>query len=218
MEEAVRSVESSDGAVDVLVNNAGYGLQGAAEATSIDDIRAQFETNYFGLVALTNLVLPKMREQKWGRIVNISSMGGKITLPGGAFYHSTKHALEAYSDVLRFEVRPFGVDVIVVEPGIIKTNFGDTATGDLGTADGPYAEFDRAVAKTVNNAYSGPMAAAAVGPERVAKTIADAIESEHPRTRYIVPGRTRMILWARRLLPDRLWDRALRVQYPPPKP
>ena len=218
METAVKTIEAEEGAVDALVNNAGYGLQGAAESTSLDDIRAQFETNFFGLVGLTKLVLPKMREQRWGRIVNISSMGGRITLPGGAYYHATKHAVEAFSDVLRFEVRPFGVDVIVIEPGIIKTSFGDTATTDLGTADGPYAEFDRAVAKTVSDAYKGPLAAAAIGPLRVGKTIAQAIESGHPRTRYVVPGRTKMILWTRRLLSDRLWDRAMRVQYHPPKP
>ncbi|HET7483048.1 MAG TPA: SDR family NAD(P)-dependent oxidoreductase, partial [Actinomycetota bacterium] len=218
MEAAVSAIETSDGVVDVLVNNAGYGLQGAAETTNIDDVRAQFETNLFGPVALTQLVLPKMRRQRWGRIVNISSMGGKITLPGGAYYHATKHALEAFSDVLRFEVRPFGVDVIVIEPGLIKTRFGDAATETLADTEGPYAEFDRAVGRTVEGAYSGPMALAAVGPEPVAKTIATAIESTHPRTRYVVPARTRGILWLRRLATDRMWDRAMRVQYPPPKP
>src|SRR5262249_22244899 len=114
---AVRAVEEAEGAVGVLVNNAGYGQEGAFETTPVEVIRRQFETNVFGLVRLTQLVLPGMRRQRWGKIVNLSSMGGKLTLPGGAFYHATKHAVEALSDALRFEVQGFGVDVIVIEPG-----------------------------------------------------------------------------------------------------
>src|SRR5499427_2492073 len=115
MRAAVETVERADGAVGVLVNNAGYGQEGAFEETAMSDIRRQFETNVFGLIRLTQMVLPGMRRQHWGRVVNLSSMGGRLTLPGGAFYHATKYAVEALSDALRFEVQGFGVDVVVVE-------------------------------------------------------------------------------------------------------
>ena len=218
MRQAVEAVESAEGAVDVLVNNAGYGIQGPFEETPIDEVRRQFETNVFGAVALTQMVLPKMREQRWGRVVNISSMGGRITLPGGAFYHATKHALEAISDVARFELKPFGVDVVLIEPGIIKTKFGDTAVSSVDEADGPYASFNNSLKRLLDSAYSGPMSKASVGPESVAKTIAKAIESRRPKTRYVVPAMTMGILFARRVLPDRAWDFAVGTSYEKPKP
>src|SRR6059036_2185566 len=145
MRAAVETVERAEGAVGVLVNNAGYDQAGAFEEVPMAEVRRQFETNVFGLVRLTQLVLPGMRRQRWGRIVNLSSMGGRLTLPGGAFYHATKYAVEALSDALRFEVRAFGVEVIVVEPGPIKTRFGDTAIGSIGALrapDSPYAAFN----------------------------------------------------------------------------
>ena len=123
MRAAVQEVEAAEGAVGVLVNNAGYSQSGAVESVKLDDVRAQFETNVFGLVRMCQLVLPGMRRQGWGKIVNVSSMGGKLTFPGGGIYHGTKHAVEAISDALRFEVRGFGVDVIVIEPGLIRTQF-----------------------------------------------------------------------------------------------
>src|SRR4051795_4008846 len=127
MQATVRAVEEAEGAVGVLVNNAGYSQSGAIESVPIERVRAQFETNVFGLVRLTQLVLPKMREQRWGKIVNLSSMGGRFTFPGGGFYHATKYAVEAISDALRFEVRGFGIDVVIVEPGLIRTSFGAAA-------------------------------------------------------------------------------------------
>src|SRR5258708_30397230 len=128
MRAAVETVERAEGSVGVLINNAGYGLEGACEEVPMTDIRRQFETNVFGLIAMTKLVLPAMRRQRWGRVVNLSSMGGKLTFPGGAYYHATKHAVEALSDALRFEVKGFGIDVIVIQPGPIKTPLGHTAT------------------------------------------------------------------------------------------
>src|SRR5439155_60293 len=119
--------------------NAGYGQEGPVEEVPMEEIRRQFETNFFGLTRLTQLVLPGMRRQHFGKIVNLSSMGGKLTFPGGGFYHATKYAVEALSDALRFEVQGFGVDVIVIEPGPIKTRFGDTAIQSLGTVGGPLA-------------------------------------------------------------------------------
>ena len=218
MRAAVRTVEDAEGAVDALVNNAGYSIQGPFEEAAMDDVRKQFETNVFGAVALTQMVLPKMREQRWGRIVNVSSMGGRITLPGGAFYHATKHALEAISDVARFELKPFGIAVVLIEPGIIRTQFGDTAVASVEEADGPYASFNASLKKLLDSAYSGPLAKAGVGPERVAKTIGKAIESRRPKTRYVVPAATMGILFARRVLPDRAWDAAVGTTYEKPKP
>src|SRR5437764_10491306 len=147
MSAAVRAVEEAEGAVGVLVNNAGYSQSGAVESVSMEAVRAQFETNVFGLVRMCQLVLPGMRRQGWGRIVNISSMGGRLVFPGGGFYHGTKHAVEALSDALRFEVAGFGVAVVIVEPGLIITEFGNTAAGSLAEseADGPYAHFNSVV-------------------------------------------------------------------------
>jgi NAD(P)-dependent dehydrogenase (short-subunit alcohol dehydrogenase family) len=221
MAAAVSKVEAEEGAVGALVNNAGYGLHGAVEETSIEEVRKQFETNLFGLARLTQLALPGMRRQRWGKIVNVSSMGGILTFPGGGFYHASKHALEALSDALRFEVRPFGIDVVVVEPGLIKTAFGDTAVGTVGNEDhstGPYASFNEGLVDKITGAYEGPMARFAIGPEAVAKTIERAIAAKRSRTRYPVPEPLRVIMPLRRILPDRAFDAILRTQYPSPKP
>src|SRR5262249_43338034 len=148
MQAAVAAVEREHGAVGVLVNNAGYGLEGCFEETPMELVRRQFETNVFGLIRLCQLVLPGMRRQGWGKIVNLSSVGGKLTLPGGAFYHATKHAVEALSDAMRFELGGFGIDVVVIEPGPIKTEFGNTAIANVNTITqngSPYAAFNAAV-------------------------------------------------------------------------
>lgn len=134
MRAAVETVEREHGAVGVLVNNAGYSQGGAIEQVPLEAVRRQFETNVFGLIALTQLVLPAMRKQHWGKVVNVGSMGGKLTLPGGGLYHATKHSLEAISDALRFEVRGFGVDVTLIEPGLITTEFSKTAAATVSAA------------------------------------------------------------------------------------
>jgi NAD(P)-dependent dehydrogenase (short-subunit alcohol dehydrogenase family) len=216
MSTAVETVTKAEGAVGVLVNNAGYSQSGAVESVPIDDVRRQFETNVFGLLRMCQLVLPGMREQHWGRIVNLSSMGGRVTFPGGGIYHATKYAVEALSDALRFEVRGFGVEVIIVEPGLIVTNFGETASASVQTG-GPYADFNRKVGSITENAYHGPMAKLGGGPETVAKTIASALKAEHPKTRYPVTASAHLIINQRRLMPDRLWDLAMRTQFPTPK-
>jgi NAD(P)-dependent dehydrogenase (short-subunit alcohol dehydrogenase family) len=154
MSAAVNAVVGSHGRVGALVNNAGYGAYGAVEETALDQVRAQFETNVFGLARLVQLVLPSMRAHGSGRIVNVSSMGGRLTFPFGGYYHASKHAVEALSDALRQEVRPFGVAVSVVEPGLIRTRFGEPAAGTLAgatPAGSPYrdavTEVDRAMAR-----------------------------------------------------------------------
>src|SRR5438552_1790389 len=153
MSAAVAGIEQDEGAVGVLINNAGYSQSGAIETVPMDAVRRQFETNYFGVVRLTQLVLSKMRAQRWGKIVNLGSMGGRLSFPGGGHYHATKHALEALSDALRFELRGFGIDVILLEPGLITTEFGSTAAASMAhhgaqaAHDGsdPYAQFNAAV-------------------------------------------------------------------------
>jgi NAD(P)-dependent dehydrogenase (short-subunit alcohol dehydrogenase family) len=217
MRAAVDEVERAEGAVGVLVNNAGYGQEGAFEETPMAEVRRQFETNVFGLIRLTQLVLPGMRRQRWGRVVNLSSMGGRLTLPGGAFYHATKYAVEALSDALRFEVRPFGIDVTVIEPGPIKTQFGDTAIAAVKrveSAGSPYADFNRVLAQRIREAYEGPMGRLAAGPEAVARVIERAISADRPRTRYVVTAAARILMGLRRWLPDRAFDGFLRTQFP----
>src|SRR5918911_1303662 len=180
MAAAVDRVVADEGAVGALVNNAGYSLSGAIETVDMDDVRRQFETNVFGLIRMCQLVLPSMRARGWGRIVNMSSMGGNFTFPGGGIYHATKYAVEAISDALRFEVKGFGVDVALIEPGLIKTEFAAAAVRamDSGTVEeGPYAEFNRAVAASTVGAYQGALARLGGGPETVARAIEKAITS-----------------------------------------
>ena len=220
MRQAVAEVERAEGAVGVLVNNAGYSQSGAVETVSPEKVRRQFETNVFGLVRMCQLVLPGMRRQGRGRIVNLSSMGGKLTFPGGGFYHATKYAVEAISDALRFEVAGFGVEVVVIEPGLIRTGFSDVAAGSMGEepSDGPYAGFNAAVARITREAYErgGPFYKLGGGPETVARAIERAITSPKPRARYTVTPSARVLLLARKLLTDRAWDALLRTQYPRP--
>lgn len=222
MQAAVKAIEQDEGAVGVLVNNAGYSQSGAIEAVPLDRVRAQFETNVFGLVRLTQLVLPGMRRQGWGRIINMSSMGGKLVFPGGGFYHATKHALEAISDALRFEVRGFGIDVVVIEPGLIKSGFSEAAVGSLSAPPGangedPYAAFHAAVAKATKESYEkGPLARLAGTPDDVAKAIQKALEARKPKARYTVAASATVLLGQRKLLTDRAWDRFLRSSFPSP--
>jgi NAD(P)-dependent dehydrogenase (short-subunit alcohol dehydrogenase family) len=155
MRAAVEEVEREEDAVGALVNNAGYSLSGAVESIALEDARREFETNVFGLARLTQLVLPGMRREGWGRIVNVSSMGGRLTFPGGGWYHASKHAVEALSDALRFEVQGFGVDVVVIEPGLIRTEFAETAVGSIPVGDEPYGRFNAAVGAATAGAYDG---------------------------------------------------------------
>ncbi len=210
---AVRAVEAEHGAVGALVNNAGYGEYGPVEEVPLDAVRRQFETNVFGLLRLTQLVLPAMRAAGRGRIVNMSSMGGRMTLPGGGIYHASTYAVEALSDALRFETRGFGIGVSVVAPGPVLTGFVEEATAP-GAGTGPYADFRRGVARTNAAAYAGRHGT--LDPADVAAVVVEAIESDRPKPRYPVGFVSRQVVGARRVLPTRLWDAALRRQYPTP--
>jgi NADP-dependent 3-hydroxy acid dehydrogenase YdfG len=219
MQAGVVRVEEETGAVGVLVNNAGYSQSGALEELPPEEVRRQFDTNVFGLLRMTQLALPGMRRQRFGKVVNVGSMGGRLTFPGGGIYHATKHAVEAISDALRFEVRGFGIDVILLEPGLIKTRFGETAAGSIAAAsspDSPYARFNATVAGTTQGAYEGGVGRLGGGPEAVAKVLERAISRRRPRARYPVTPSAWLIMGQRRLLPDRLWDAFLGAQFPSP--
>lgn len=219
MRDAVERIERERGVVDVLVNNAGYGLQGALEELPLEELRRQFETNLFGPMRLTQLVLPAMRRRGSGRIVNVSSVGGRITTPGTGAYHASKHALEALSDVLRFELRGFGIDVVVLEPGAIRTRWMHTALASLESRldpKSPYAALDRAVASQMEASHRGVLGLAAGSAEAVARVIERAITAPRPRARYVVPPVTRLFILAHRWLPERAWDAFMRRMYSSP--
>jgi NAD(P)-dependent dehydrogenase (short-subunit alcohol dehydrogenase family) len=214
---AVREVEARHGAVGVLVNNAGYSQSGALETLPLELLRKQLETNVAGLLGMCQLVLPAMRAQGRGRIVNISSMGGRLSFPGGGAYHASKYAVEALSDVLRFEVAGFGVDVILVQPGIIRTGFADAAVEAIPETDDDYGTFNTRVAQATRSVYErGLLARLGGSPDDVAAVIARAVDATRPRTRYPVTPSARLMMTLRRVLPDRAWDRLVAGSFPRP--
>ena len=216
MRAAVAAVEEAEVAFGALVNNAGYSQSGAVETVPLDEVRRQFETNVYGLLRMCQLVLPAMRREGRGRIVNVSSMGGKLTFPGGGIYHATKYAVEAISDALRFEVRGFGVYVSVIEPGLIKTNFAETAVDSVSEDEGPYAKFNSAVQASTAGVYDSALGKLGGGPETVAKAIESAITARRPKTRYPVTASARFFMTQRALLPDRAWDAVVGTSFPRP--
>lgn len=208
MQDAVARIVAEQGRIDVLINNAGYAIYGAVEETSIADARRQFEVNLFGLGRLTQLVLPQMRKAGKGRIINISSMGGKMYTPLGAWYHATKHALEGWSDCLRLELKPFGIDVVIVQPGIIKTEFADVMTAPMlqRSGVGPYGELARRVAKGAENGREGGQGSA---PEVIAELVSKAVRARKPRTRYAGGFLAKPVMFMRIYGGDRLFDRMI---------
>jgi NAD(P)-dependent dehydrogenase (short-subunit alcohol dehydrogenase family) len=220
MSAAVESVQRAEGAVGVLVNNAGYSQSGAIETVPMDAVRRQFETNVFGPVRLAQLVLPGMRAQRWGKIVNVGSMGGRLTFPGAGHYHATKHSLEAISDALRFEARGFGIDVILLEPGLITTEFSEAASAavsDLGDAEGdPYASFNQTVVEITTGTYKGPMRRLGAGPERVASVLERAITRAHPPARITITASAKLSIAASHVRSLSRRRAAMRAQFPQP--
>lgn len=208
---AVDTIVSQTGGVDVLVNNAGFGLYGPVEEIGIDEARYQFEVNVFGAARLTQLLLPAMRAKRSGYIINITSIGGKIYTPLGAWYHATKHALEGWSDCLRLEVAEFGIKVVIVEPGLIETGFGDVVSGNFvkRSASGPYGHLVGKVANSVKNAYGNGRGS---DPKVIADVVARAVKRPHPRTRYAAGKYARMLIGMRVWLGDRLFDRIILSQ------
>lgn len=210
MREAVETVLHEQGRVDALVNNAGYGQLGALEDVPLSAARRQFDVNVFGMVRLTQLVLPSMRRQRSGRIVNVSSMVGKLSLYMGGWYNATKHAIEALSDSLRMEIAPFGIAVSVIEPGAVRSNWARIAAGNLlSFADpreggtGAYRDQARTAARNLLRAENPRLAS---DPDVVARAITDAVLSPRPRTRYRIGFGAKPVIAAHALLPDRVFD------------
>ncbi|MFD6416232.1 oxidoreductase [Streptomyces sp. NPDC060194] len=214
MRAAVAAVEAEHGTVGALVNNAGYGQYGTVEETDLDAVRRQFETNVFGLSRMAQLVMPAMRAHGGGRIVNVGSMGGRLVFPAGGYYHASKYAVEALSDALRFEAAPFGIKVSLVEPGLIRTAFGDTAAHTLtGSAapSGPYARLNAVADEQMAKSYRSK--ALSAPPETVAKVIEKAVTTARPRPRYVVTPAAKALVHTRRLLGARAFDLYLRAQF-----
>lgn len=208
IEKVVAQIERGHGGVDVLINNAGFGMYGAVEDTSVDDARYQFEVNLFGLARLTQLVLPHMREQRAGKIINISSMGGRMYTPLGAWYHATKHALEGWSDCLRIEVQQFGIDVVIIEPGAILTEFGDVMSGPMleRSGEGPYGNMAQKVATLGRESYEK---GGASPPSVITDLVLKAVYARRPKTRYVAGKYARPMLFIRKWFGDRLFDQVV---------
>ena len=205
----VDRIREEQGGVDILINNAGFGTQGSIEETTLEDARYQFDVNLFGLARLTQLVLPTMRANRFGKIINISSVGGKIYFPLGGWYHATKHALEGWSDCLRTEVRQFGIDVVIVEPGAIGTEFNDVFVGPMleRSGSGPYSEIAHGLANYARDMEERPNGSSP--PSVIADTIVKALAARRPRTRYAAGKLAKPILLVRRWVSDRVFDRLI---------
>ena len=209
MEAAVQQIIDAEGRIDVLINNAGYGSYGAIEDVPIDEARRQFEVNLFGLARLTQLVLPHMRARGRGRILNISSMAGRITMPLGSWYHATKYALEALSDALRMEASEFGIDVVLIEPGGIRTDWGRIAADHLAESarGGAYEELAKKTAEGMRRQYSSTMMS---DPGVVVKAISKAVNASRPRPRYLIGFGAKPLVAAHTVLPTRVFDAVMR--------
>jgi len=207
--DAVTTITEDEGRLDALINNAGFGLYGAVEDTDIADARYQFEVNLFGLARLTQLVLPQMRKQKAGTVVNLSSMGGKVYTPLGAWYHATKHALEGWSDALRVEVKPFGIQVVIIEPGAIETEFAEVMADPMIERSGEtvYGEMAKKMKKATLDTYASGKASP---PDIIAKLIVEAVNRKKPKTRYVAGHMARPVMFLRKILSDRMFDWVLK--------
>ena len=207
MTSCIEAIMKEEGKIDVLVNNAGYGSYGAVEDVSMEEARRQVEVNLFGLARMTQLVLPSMRKNKFGKIINITSMGGKIHTPMGAWYHATKFAVEGFSDCLRMEVKGHGIDVIVVEPGGIKTDWGIIAADNLKktSGNGAYSSMANKLAEGFKDMYSTGKGLSK--PTLISSTIVKAVEAKNPKTRYLIGANAKPLLILKRLLSDKMYDK-----------
>jgi short-subunit dehydrogenase len=203
--QVVQELIEREGRIDVLINNAGYGYFGAIEDVPIADAKHQFEVNIFGLARITQEVLPYMRAQKSGRIVNLASVAGHVTLAFGAWYNATKYALEAFSDALRMEVKPFGIDVVIIEPGAIRTDWGIIAANHLRDVSkgGAYEQDGSRVAEGLRRIYLSKIP---TNPAVISRKIAKAAVCRCPRTRYRTGRGAKLMVFFHQILPTRLWD------------
>lgn len=206
IKKSVNKVIAEQGTIDVLWNNAGYSLTGAVEDISYEDAKRQFDVNLFGLAEMTKAVLPQMRKQKSGTVINTSSVGGKVFTPLGAWYHATKHALEGWSDSLRIELKPFNINVVVLEPGGIATEFGDVMYKPImdRAKGGAYEAFSRKIAEKYKDYYSDNSSLSAPGV--ISDTIVKIIGSSKPKTRYAAGYMAKTTLFLRWLLSDKMFE------------
>ena len=211
IDDVVNQIINEQNRIDVLINNAGYGLWGAVETISIDEAKRQFDVNIFGLAYLTKKIIPLMRKQKSGKIINMSSMGGKVYTPFGAWYHATKYALEGWSDCLRIELKSFGIDVILIEPGVIKTEFQDvmmdsTVERSIGT---PYEKKLKALEKATQEMYARGIGSP---PSTITKLIIKAINSHNPKRRYVGGLFAKPMLFIKKWFGDKMYEKAIMSQ------
>lgn len=215
MTGAVRQITAEAGTISVLVNNAGYGLNGPTEELDLSEVRHEFETNVFGLLRLSQLVLPGMRASRWGRVIHVGSVGGSFTAPGAGAYHASKYAVEALSDAMRYEVQSFGVDVVLIKPTGVHTAFVGKISANMPDTgpESPYHAFKDNMQRVTTQMFSGK-APGIIRPEAVARVIVRAATARHPRTRYLVGASAHLYLGLRRLVTDRMWDRLMGMQFP----
>ena len=206
--QGIQKILQADGRIDILINNAGYGSYGAIEDVPLEEARRQFEVNLFGLARMVQLVLPSMRQNKFGKIINISSMGGRISAPFGGWYHATKYALEGFSNCLRMETKPFGIDVILIEPGVIQSKWSSHAVDSLRAASGKgaYKASANQVADALSRQYSGKQLS---HPDLIATTISKALRRRNPKTRYLVGYGAKISVFVSRFVSDRTFDRII---------
>jgi NAD(P)-dependent dehydrogenase (short-subunit alcohol dehydrogenase family) len=209
--QVVQTIVSKEGHIDVLWNNAGYGLYGAVEDIPLDEARRQFEVNVFGLAAITQAVLPHMRKANRGLIINTSSMGGKMYTPMGAWYHASKHAVEGFSDCLRLELKAFNIHVVVLEPGIIETEFGDVMLQNISrfSLKGAYGSLTNKLIEATKKNYENDGASK---PMVIAQTVAAIVKASKPKTRYRVGKWAKPMVWMRVYLGDRMFDKIIMSQ------
>lgn len=205
IQECIKAIIQKEGRIDVLINNAGYGSFGALEDVPLSEARNQYDVNVFGLARITQLALPYMRSQRYGRIVNVSSVGGIITTPFGGWYQSSKHAIESLSDALRLDTRGFGIDIIVIEPSNIETGFESVAIERLRKSTSVvYKKKADSFIKGLSKSYEGVSK-----PDVIAKTIKKAVTAKRPKTRYVAGKMSRTIVFLKALLTDRQFDRLM---------
>lgn len=206
----VNAVLEAEGRIDVLVNNAGYGYFGAVENVSMEEARKQLEVNVFGLARLTQLVIPHMRKQGSGRIVNLASIAGKLALYFGGWYHVSKFAVEGFSDALRMELKPFGIDVVIIEPGGIKTEWGVIAADHLAESSKGTVYEQAAFNEANAMKYTYTRGRLLSPPSVIAKAICKGVNRRHPKARYRTGMGSHSLVFLHWLLPSKWWDGLMR--------
>lgn len=211
IEKVVDTIIQNEGKIDVLWNNAGYGLYGSVEDVSLEEARKQMEVNVFGLAAVTQKVVPFMRKQKSGLIINTSSVGGKVYFPMGAWYHASKHAVEGLSDCLRLELKPFGIDVVILEPGFIATEFGSVLLNNFEkiSKDSAYSDMMNAI---ITNTKKTEAEGGNSQPTVIADAVSKIIKTKNPKTRYSVGKMAKPLIFLRNLVGDKMYDKIVTSQ------